>query len=158
MKRQKSILIVEDEPGIGEIIKELLDPIYEEVFYAPSATEAQELVRKQPFSLILSDIMMPGIPGDEFVAFLRSLGRIEPVIFITGNATREILFSAVRLGVSDVVEKPFEDSVLLQSIDRTLEIDKRRLALYENIFTGSNTKSETQKKMIDLIHVANSKK
>lgn len=160
MKRQKSILIVDDEPGLGELIKNMLDPIYEEVIYGSSALEAQDLVKTRPFSLIISDIMMPGMPGDEFVAFLRSVGRIEPVIFVTGNATREILFSAVRLGVCDVIEKPFEESVLLQSIDRTLEIDKRRLALYENVFTGQSTesKSASQKRMIGLLHVANSKK
>lgn len=160
MKRQKSILIVDDEPVLCSILKDLLDPLYEEVIFCTSALEAQELVKERPFSLILSDIMMPGMPGDEFVTLLRSVGRIEPIIFVTGYATREVLFNAIRLGVSDVIEKPFDDSVLLQSIDRTLEIDKRWMALYENIFSDeySETRQESQKRMIGLLHVANSKK
>lgn len=160
MKRQKSILIIEDETSIGEDLKEMLEPDYEEVVYSSSAIHAQDLVRGRPFSLILTDIQMPGMPGDEFVALVRSLGRIEPVVFVTGNATREVLFAAVRMGVSDVIEKPFRQEEILKTVERVLEIDKRRKALYENIFLNKVEQSveERQRKMIGLLQVANLKK
>ena len=160
MKRNKSILIIEDEKDLGLTIKEMLEPIYEDVIFCSSAIEAKELVNKSSFSLILSDIQMPGMSGDEFLTYLRSVGRIEPVIFVTGFASHEILLMAIRLGVSDVIEKPFKDSVLLESIEKTLEIDKRRLALYENIFKNSQKEDRvlSQKKMIGLLQIFNSKK
>lgn len=160
MKRQKSILIVEDDKDLINYIHDMLDPIYEEVICCCSALEAKQYVRDREFSLILSDIMMPGMAGYDFVTFIRSIGRIEPVIFVTGNASREILLTAIRLGVSDIIEKPFKETTLLQSIERTLEIDKRRYILYENIiFNQSNfSQSSNQKKMIGLLHVINSKK
>lgn len=160
MKRQKSILIIDDEPDIGEIVRGMLDPVYEEVIYTSSAIQAQELVRVRSFSLILSDIQMPGMPGDEFVAFIRSIGRIEPVVFVTGNATREVLIAAIRMGVSDIIEKPFQQEELLQTIDRTLEIDKRKTALYESMFLkqAEQSRHESQKRMIGLLQVANLKK
>lgn len=160
MKSSKSILILDDELDIGEYLKSILDPIYSDVVYCSSSTAAKEICSKRSFSLILSDIMMPGLPGHEFVMFLRSLGRIEPVIFVTGNANKEVLLSAVRLGVCDVIEKPFEEVALLKSIDRTLEIDKRKVALYEGALspTASEEKKSGQKRMIGLLHLANTKK
>lgn len=160
MKRQKSILIIEDEKDLADCIKTLLDPTYEEIICCNSSDEAQLAIQAKTFSLILADIKMPGMSGVDFITLLRSLGRIEPVIFVTGNATRDILFTAIRLGVSDIIEKPFEETVLLQSIERTLEIEKRRLQLYENIFLNqtSPNQSESQKKMIGLLQVVNSKK
>ncbi len=160
MKTEQSILILDDEPDIGEYLMTLLEPVYSQVTYCSSPTEAKELVQKQAYSLILSDIMMPGLPGHEFVMYLRSLGRIEPVIFVTGNASKEVLLSAIRLGVADVIEKPFEEVALLKSIDRTFEIEKRKYALYESIInqTQSETKQNGQKKMIGLLHLANTKK
>lgn len=160
MKRQKSILIVDDDNDLAEQMIEMLDPIYEEVLYSSSAIKAQEHVKKRTFSLIISDISMPEMLGHEFVAFLRSVGRIEPVIFVTGNTNRKVLFDAIRLGVADVIEKPFIPSTLLESVERTLEIDKRRTELYRNVFENqvSENSHDRQKRMIGLLQVAQTKK
>lgn len=161
MKRQKSILILDDETMIGSILVELLAPIYEEVVFRSSAVEARCLVLERPFSLILSDVQMPQLPGPDFVGFVRSQGRIEPIIFLTGNATREVLFSAIRLGVADVIEKPFDQDNLVATIDRVFEIDKRKQALYKS--SQSQTEAEKndatkQKKMIGLLQLVGFKK
>jgi len=157
MKRQKSILLLEDEQEIGQLMLNLIEPIYEEVIFCDSPAQAKDVVQRRPFSLILTDVMMPGLPGQEFVKFIRSVGRIEPVIFVTGNSTREILLTALRLGVSDVIEKPFEESDLIQSIDRALDIERRRFGLYENIILSKSNDIELlrQKRMIGLLQVAN---
>lgn len=149
-------MIVEDEPLLAEMMHDLLEPLYSEVVLRASADEAQEEIKKRSFSVVLTDIMMPGMHGHEFVAFLRSLGHIEPVIFVTGNATREVLLSAVRLGVSDVIEKPFDGADLLHAIEQTLEIDKRRVALYESVLVSRASASSVQgqKKMIGLLHAS----
>ncbi|MFN7727752.1 MAG: response regulator [Bdellovibrio sp.] len=160
MKENKSIVIVEDEVEIGSYLKDLLEPLYSEVVYFNSALEAQENLRSRTYSLVMSDIKMPGLPGHELVEFLRSIGRIEPVVFITGHATHEVLLTAVRLGVSDVIEKPFDEVTLLESIQRIFEIEKRRFELYE-AQSGQDklaSSDHQKKKMIGLLQVVNSRK
>lgn len=160
MKRQKSILVLDDEADMGEIILDILTPLYEEVVFTSSPAEAKQIVSSRVFSLILTDVQMPDIPGPEFVKYVRSFGRIEPIIFLTGNATKDVVLSALRLGAADVIEKPFDTSELLQAIDRTFELEKRRLQLYETLFTQKDNESKvgSQKKMIGLLQVANNKK
>lgn len=160
MKRQKSILIIEDEKEIGENIYNLIHPFYEEVQLCLSPHEAEELIKKRSFSVILSDILMPGLPGHELIKVIRGIGRIEPVIFITGHASHDVLLTAVRLGVFDIIEKPFNDSDVLKSIERALEIEKRKLQLYEksSIQKDSSDHFINYQKMIGLLQVANTKK
>lgn len=155
MKRDKSILILEDEHEIGEYLHNLLIPSYREVVYCDSALKAKNIILERTFSLVLTDIMMPGLQGHEFLKYYRSAGRIEPVIFITGNTNREILMTAVRLGVSDVLEKPFEEVDLLKTIERTLEIEKRKESVYQ---LSTKLEALNKKKMIGLLQVANTKK
>ncbi len=160
MKRQKSILILDDETDIGEIMLDILSPVYQEVVYCSSPMRAKELISERSFSMILTDVQMPDLPGPEFVKFVRSLGKIDPIIFVTGNSSTPVLLSALRLGVCDVIEKPFEPGDLLQSIDRAFELEKRRYMLYETIFTKADSEQSIggQKRMIGLLQVVNEKK
>jgi len=156
VKAQKSILILEDEVELGNVVRDYLAPLYQEVVYTNSPFEAQSLWKKRSFSLILADIAMPGMPGHKLVKHVRALGRIEPVIFVTANSTREVLLDAVRLGVSDVIEKPFRFEDLVQSIDRAFEIEKRRQDFYRKTHGAivEGAAAESQKKMIGLLQVA----
>lgn len=160
MKRQKSILFLDDETALGEIITSLLSPIYEEVLYCSSPDEAKKHVTERSFSLIMTDVQMPELSGPDFIKFVRSLGRIDPVLFLTGYANKDVILSAMRLGASDVIEKPFKNDELLQTIDRVFELEKRRLQMYETLFTQKNSESKVgnQKRMIGLLQVANEKK
>ncbi len=160
MKRQKSILVLDDEPEIGEVILDLLTPVYQEVVFCSAPSKAKEIVSERSFSMILTDVQMPELRGQDFVKFVRSIGRIDPIIFITGNATKDFLLSAVRLGASDVIEKPFEINELLQTIERAFELEKRRYQLYETIFTKEDAENSIggQKKMIGLLQAVRDKK
>ncbi len=160
MKRQKSILVLDDEVVLCSLIRDLLSPVYEEVIACSSSFEAKKLVSERSFSMILTDVKMPDLSGAEFVKFLRSLGKMDPVIFITGYATKDFVLTALRLGAADVLEKPFDNDELLQTIDRVFEIEKRRLQLYETLFTKKDAQDAIggQKRMIGLLQVANEKK
>lgn len=160
MKRQKSILVLDDETDIGEIMLDILSPVYQEVVFCSSPVRAKEIISERSFSMILTDVQMPELPGPEFVKFVRSLGKIDPIIFVTGNASAPVLLSALRLGVCDVIEKPFGPEDLLQTIDRAFELEKRRYQLYETIFTKSDAEQSIggQKRMIGLLQVVNGKK
>jgi DNA-binding NtrC family response regulator len=160
MKRQKSILILDDEPEIANYLQDLLSPIYEEVISCTSVDKAKEYAQQRPFSLIITDIMIPGMLGHEFIQYTRSIGRIEPMMFVTGNATREVLLAAVRLGIYDVIEKPFNEKDLLSSVERIIEIDKRKSSLNETSNTEEKSIESTylNKKIIGLLHAITAKK
>ncbi len=160
MKRQKSILILDDENDIGEIMLDILSPVYQEVIYCSSPVRAKEIISERSFSMILTDVQMPELPGPDFVKYVRSLGKIDPIIFVTGNASAPVLLSALRLGACDVIEKPFSPQDLLQTIERAFELEKRRYQLYETIFTKSDAEQSIggQKRMIGLLQVINGKK
>lgn len=160
MKRQRSILVFDDEPSIGEMIFEILSPRYEEVIFTDSAQYARELIQKRSFSLIISDVHMPQLPGPDFVRLVRASGRLDPIIFLTGNSTKELVLTALRLGVSDVIDKPFEVEQFYQSIEHVFEIEKRRNQFYQDRFRTdiSPLDLERQKKMLGLLHVVSEKK
>lgn len=160
MKSQKSILVLDDELSVGEIICEMLGPLYEEVIYTDSAQKARELVQQRSFSLIISDVHMPQLPGPDFVRLVRALGRLDPIMFLTGNSTKDLVLSALRLGVSDVVDKPFDPDYFFQSIEHIFEIEKRRNQFYQDKFKTdiSPLDLERQKKMLGLLHVVSEKK
>lgn len=160
MKRQKSILILDDETAIGETILDILAPLYEDVVFCDSPIKAKEIISERSFSMILTDVQMPELPGPEFVKLVRAQGKIDPIIFITGNATQSLLLSALRLGAVDVIEKPFSPEDILQTIDRAFELEKRRYQLYQTIFTKKDAEQSIggQKRMIGLLQIVNGKK
>jgi DNA-binding NtrC family response regulator len=154
MKKYGTILIVDDEKEIGEILIDIFANTFEKVVYCDSAQEALSVVQATPLSVILTDYSMPGLSGNDFIIKLRALGHLTPVVFLTGHASKELAISALRLGVSDVIEKPFDSTSLLESIDRVLEIEKRK----NNIYKDQSNPSVQQKKMVGLLQVVNQSK
>ncbi len=160
MASSKKILVIDDEPEIAEILCDLLITHYPLVESMTDSNQARERLEKESFSLIISDINMPGLPGPELIRFLRARGDWTLVMFLTGNATKENVLSALRLGVVDVLEKPFDEDVLLQTIQRIFEIEKRKngLVLEQAGKELSKEQLEQKNKMLGLLHLANEKK
>lgn len=86
---------------------------------------------------IVTDVRMPEMTGIELARRLRDGGSVEPVIVITGHADVPLAIEAMRAGVVDFIEKPFDDEILLASIRRvadktteasSIEAERRRLA------------------------------
>lgn len=76
---------------------------------------------ERPAGCIVTDIRMPDMTGIELARRLRESGSVEPVIVITGHADVPLAIEAMRAGVVDFIEKPFDDEVLLASIHRVLD-------------------------------------
>ncbi len=146
MKDNKRILIVDDEPEICEIIYLILEPYYEEIEFYCDSKIASEKILNGHYDLILSDVMMPGLLGPDLVRLVRSGGNLSPIMFITGQASRESLLSAIRLGVSDIIEKPFDAEVLLTSARRSIEIEKRKFDLARSKFEAKLTTEQIKQK------------
>jgi len=153
------ILVIDDEIELGHIIVDTLKPIYDHVSYCSKPADAKIALQEGPFNLVLSDVSMPEIPGGELIRILRSQGNLVPVVFLTAHASKDTILTALRLGVSDVLEKPFDANQLIGTINRVLEIERRKrdYILDSHGPNAENKKIEAQKKMLGLLYVANEK-
>jgi DNA-binding NtrC family response regulator len=160
LRKYGPVLVVDDEKEIGEILGEIFEPSFERVIICTSAQEAIGATKAIQFSMIVCDINMPGLSGEQMVRQLRAAGDLTPVIFVTGAATTKCLRTALNLGVSDVFEKPFDSEQILASVDRILEIEKRRQKLYGDIRQNILSPEEIQKerKLLGLLLVVNESK
>ncbi len=120
-----SILIVDDEEGICNVLMRALSKIYTKVDCASSTLMADNLREQQLYDLLIVDINMPQTSGIDWVASLEEGDKRPDVIFITGFADLENAVAAVRLGAFDFVLKPFR----LEQISGVIERCFNRLKL-----------------------------
>lgn len=128
-----SILVVDDEPEINNVLCDLLNGQYE-CASAGSAEEALELLRQQSFDLIISDITMSGMSGLEMVPHVKELVPEALIIMISGAQTIESAVESLRVGAFDYVMKPFDIRHVEAVVRRALEHHALRSAKrhYEN--------------------------
>lgn len=100
------ILIVEDDADINEMVAEYLKERNIEVEQAFSGTEAKLLWRIQSFDLILLDLMLPGMSGEEVIALIRKSSQV-PVIVLTAKNALENKVALLGGGADDYLTKPF---------------------------------------------------
>jgi DNA-binding NtrC family response regulator len=119
------ILVVDDEPDIRDLLKELLEDEAYEVSVAADTAAARERRRLRRPDLILLDIWMPGEDGISLLKEWRESGGMPcPVIIMSGHGTVETAVEATRLGAYDFIEKPLTTAKLLLSVRRALEADQ----------------------------------
>ncbi len=122
MNTAQHILVVDDEPDIRTLLKEILEDEGYLVSVAENAAEARAARRQQRHNLILLDIWMPDIDG---ITLLKEWTEAEPldipVIIMSGHATVETAVEATRLGAYDFIEKPLSMAKLLLTIEHALE-------------------------------------
>jgi DNA-binding NtrC family response regulator len=131
MPMRDQILVVDDEPGAREGLRRLLEAWGYQTKTASSADEALGLVAKDAPSAVITDLVMPGIDGLEFVRRLRAEHPL-PVIVFSGQGTIELAVEAIKLGAQDFLEKPVEPGklkILLEKLAGTRELltENRRL-------------------------------
>jgi two-component system phosphate regulon response regulator PhoB len=113
-----SILVVEDEPAIQELIAVNLEHAGHQVLRAANVPEAEALVREVLPDLVLLDWMLPGAPGLNFARQLRSDQRTKdiPIIMLTARAQEQDTVTGLESGADDYVTKPFSPRELLARI------------------------------------------
>jgi len=126
------ILIVEDEPAIRRVLKNILteeNKTYE-VFEAADGAEGMELIKRTDFDLILCDIKMPKMDGMEVLEAVKKLKPEIPIVMISGHGDLETAVQAMRLGAFDYISKPPDLNRLLNTVRIALE---RKQLVKENI-------------------------
>ncbi len=125
-----SILLVEDEFHINELLKETLEKEGYGCVQAFSGTEARMLLEKYQYDVVLLDLMLPGIPGEEVSKEVRRHGKT-PTIVLTAKDTIDSKVEFLRNGADDYITKPFD----IQEALARVEVQLRR----------NNEKYEVQK-------------
>ena len=113
---KKTILVIDDDAAIGDLLEELLSREGYGVLRAYSGTEAGYLLRESRPDLILLDLMLPGMSGEEVLPICGGV----PVIVLSARSSAEDKIRLLSMGASDYVTKPFHTGELLARVAANL--------------------------------------
>jgi len=114
------ILAVDDTAFFLTILKKILQDTRYKLTCVSSGRDALKYLEKSQPDIFLLDIEMPGMDGYELAARIKESGQKAPIIFLTGNAKKEYLAKAVKVGAVDFIIKPINKDVLLGKIRKYL--------------------------------------
>ena len=123
MDPNTKILIVDDFSSLRRIVRNALKHGgYTNFNEAANGKEAIEMLRVEPYDLILSDWNMPDMTGIELLHAVRSDKNLKdiPFLMITAEGAREKVLQAIEAGVTNYIIKPFTPNMLLEKIERVL--------------------------------------
>ncbi|MCA0244331.1 MAG: sigma-54 dependent transcriptional regulator [Proteobacteria bacterium] len=120
-----SVLIVDDEPGMRNFLQKTLAPRAGQVQVAGSAEDAEDLLRRHRFDLVILDITLPAKSGITLLKEMREQGNPCEVVLITAFADLDTAIEALRAGASDFLLKPFRVTQVLNAFKHGL--DRARL-------------------------------
>ncbi len=115
----KAILIVDDEEIIREFLSEVLEDY--DITVACDGDEAIEKIKNKHFDLVITDLRMPKVPGEEVVKAAREQSEDTRVIVISGYSSLYTVSQSVNNGACAFLSKPFSINELMQSVDSALE-------------------------------------
>ena len=108
MDKQITIMVVEDDTNINNLLKTALEKAGYQVLQAFSGTEAELILQmRESIALVLLDLMLPGISGEEVLKHIRERGNL-PVIVLTARDSLDEKIGMLTQGADDYITKPFE--------------------------------------------------
>lgn len=122
MPTEAVVHVVDDDAAVRDSVAFSLDTADLKSRTYESAIELLEALPTLEAGCIVTDVRMPEMNGIELVRRLKALGAPHPVIVITGHADVPLAIEAMKAGVVDFLEKPFDDEALLAAVRRALDI------------------------------------
>lgn len=119
--KEGKILVVDDEKSIREILSRTLAASGFTVKSVSSGPDALEMIHQEHFDLMITDLLMPEMPGNELIEKAREILPDLIVIVITAHATVETAVKALQQGAYDYITKPFKPEIMIPVIERGLE-------------------------------------
>jgi len=129
-----NILIIEDEEKVSEILKAYLQKEGYSVYCATKGMEGIKLFEKIEFSLVILDLMLPDISGEEVCSVLRKISEVH-IFMLTAKGTLEDRIEGLNLGADEYLVKPFSPRELTARVNalfRRLNINKFETKVYNN--------------------------
>ncbi len=117
----KRILLVEDDPNFGIVLKDYLSMNDFDVTLAKNGMEGFEKFKKEPFDVCILDVMMPYKDGFTLAKEIREKNEHIPIIFLTAKTMKEDVLKGYKAGADDYLNKPFDSEVLLMKLRAILQ-------------------------------------
>jgi DNA-binding NtrC family response regulator len=126
----KTILLVDDEPHLVEIMEETLITFGYHVIPRPDAQSALDLIREgTDIDLVITDYRLPGMNGIEFLERCRKILPSVPIIMITGYGSVETYLRSLNLGAFEYLLKPYDVTELHRVVKSALQWSSEKSAL-----------------------------
>ena len=122
-----SILIIDDEPSILEVLQRVLTDEGYKALSAESGRKGIDILQKRKTDVVLLDAWMPDMNGIETLKKIKEESPEIEVILITGHGTEELVAEAIELGASDFLEKPLSLGNLLSSIEKCMSRKEKKV-------------------------------
>jgi two-component system response regulator HydG len=140
-----TVLVVDDEPGIVDSLQKILERESLRVLTAGSGGEALDLVRREAVSVLITDLMMPGMSGIDLLKASRSVSPETETVLMTAYGTVENAVEAMKQGAYDFVTKPIKRAHLLRVVGKALE---KRSLVQENRSLKAQLAAEKRRSLI----------
>jgi len=147
VEQQINILVVEDDNDINHLLCKIINKSNYISQPAYSGTEALLYLEKQKWDLVLLDLMLPGMTGEEILKEIRSKGTI-PIIIISAKSEQQTKIDCLRSGADDFISKPFDVEEVSARIDSLLrrynfsnDIPKKHQLTHKDIHIDIETKT-----------------
>jgi len=161
MRSDDMVHVIDDDEAMRNSLAFLLRAAKVEVQTYGSAAAFLESLPKIKPGCIVTDVRMPGMSGIDLLKHLRQLNVAMPVIVITGHGDVPLAVEAMKIGVADFLEKPFDDDVLLAAIRSALNVqatDKERQASRAAIHDKLAALSNRERQVLDGLVAGNPNK
>jgi DNA-binding response OmpR family regulator/flavodoxin len=120
METAPKIIVVDDEKSICSNVEKILKKHHYEIVHATNADEALEKMAVESFSLLISDIVMPGKNGLELLKLVKQQWPLTKAVMMTAYASTETAVKAIRMGALDYIPKPFTPDELRSTVEKAL--------------------------------------
>lgn len=141
---EDKILVVEDDADINELLCSILIKKGYNVRGAFSGSEALMCIDQFNYDLILLDLMLPGVSGEDIINKIRE-DKIMPIIVISAKVTQDDKINILKLGADDYITKPFDISEVLARVEAQL----RRYKKFSNLKSCNNSRIKYNNLILD---------
>ncbi len=130
----KKILLVEDDPNFGTVLKDYLILNDYDVTHAKDGLEGLITFKNDEFDICILDVMMPKKDGFTLAKDIKSANADMPIIFLTAKTMKEDVLKGYQVGADDYLNKPFDSEVLLYKLKAILQRNEIDTSAEDNQF------------------------
>ena len=152
MQNEPVVHVIDDDQGARQSLEFLLSCAGLSVRSYESAVKFLNTVPTMEHGCIITDVRMPEMSGIDLIGRLKALGVPDPVIVITGHADVPLAIQAMKAGVADFLEKPFDDDAILGAVRAALARDSdinQAKAERDQIVALLDTLSQREREVLD---------
>jgi two-component system response regulator FixJ len=140
---EQVVHVVDDDAAVRDSLQFMLEAADLRVRPYESATALLDRLTELELGCIVTDVRMPGMTGLELIAQLKARGATHPVVVLTGHADVALAVEAMKAGVVDFIEKPFDEAALLRAV-------RQALRLGEDVASRSAERAEVEARIARL--------